>query len=92
MTYPVPTLSFGTIRRHIWLLNIFAFAKIDPRPIDVGARLIAVHRTIAIDFAVRIIRIIRIFAAAHDAIRADVAEEIRSIARHIGRDHSAANI
>ena len=28
MTIPVPTLTFGTIRR-LSLLNIFAFAKID---------------------------------------------------------------
>ena len=91
MTFPVPTLAFGTIRRHIWLLNIFAFAKIDARFLDVGAPLSATHRAarIEIDAAERVIRSIE---AVDVAIRADEAVEIGRIAVHEGRVHIAANI
>ena len=88
MTIPVPTLTFGTIRR-LSLLNIFASAKIDSRLQDVGASLIATDRAIRIDKAGRATRLI---AAAHAAIRVDAAVEIGSITAHVGRAHIAANI
>ena len=88
MTIPVPTLTFGTIRR-LSLLNIFASAKIDSRLQDVGASLIAIDRAIRRDIAERAIRLI---VAVHVAIRADVAVEIGSITVHVGRVHIAANV
>ena len=88
MVIPVPTLSFGTIRR-LSLLNIFAYAKIDCRYLDLGASLIA------IDIAGRIhdaLLVRTAIVAEHVAKRVDAAVEIGSTTIHAGRVHIAANI
>ena len=74
----LPTLAFGTIRRHIWLLNIFSYEKIDFRLIDAQRPLpnLTTHRTTAIHGAVRIRTEM---AAADVAIRIDAALEIGGI-------------
>ena len=90
MVIPVPTLSFGTIRR-LSLLNIFAFAKIDCRYLDFGASLIAIDRATRIHVAALARTVI---AAAHEAIRMHEAVLVRTVigTGHAGRVHTAANI
>lgn len=88
----VPTLVFGTIRRHIWLLNIFSYEKIDSRLIDAQRPLISLtlHRTTAIHGAVRIRTEM---AAADVAIPFDSALKIGVIiALHFFRANVAASV
>ena len=88
MAFPVPTLSFGTIRR-LSLLNIFAYAKIDCRNSDFGASLTAIDRAIRIHVTVLVRTVI---LAVHEATRVDLAVEIGSTTAFVGRVPSAAPI
>ena len=85
----MPTLTFGTIRRHIWFLKIFAYAKIDSRLQDArsGLLLVAIDVTIRIHIAVSVSPVI---VAVHVAIRVDVAVEIGGITVDIRRVNIAA--
>ena len=87
----MPTLTFGTIRRHIWFLKIFAYAKIDSRLQDARSGLLlgATDATIRIHIAASVSPVID---AVHVAIRVDAAAEIGGKTVDIRRANNAANI
>ena len=83
--------SFGTIRRHIWLLKIFAYAKIDSRLQDARGDplLAALHIATASHVAASASPV---NAAVHEAIRANAAAEIGGITVDVRRVNKAAII
>ena len=87
----VPTLTFGTIRRHIWLLKIFAYAKIDSRLQDArgGPLLEAYHRAFVIHITGSGSPAID---AEHAATRVHVADETGGTTADARRGNKAAVI
>ena len=87
----VPTLTFVTIRRHIWLLKIFAYAKIDSRLQDArgGLPLGASHRATFIHITESGSPEIE---AVHVARRVKIAGEIGGITADVRRAFKRVNI